>query len=67
MNNDQLLRLLTGDSRFNKARQILATYRAQLDSGSGRFFAPTEIRKMEFEAIEKILEVYGLDPNGGVR
>lgn len=52
----EVMELLRGDSALNKARQVFGSASAQIEqAGQQRHsLPPIEMRRMEFEAVEKI-------------
>lgn len=63
MTDNELMELLKGDSALNKARQIFSSYSAMIenDQHQRKPMGPIEIRKMEFEAVQKIREIFEKD------
>lgn len=52
----EVMQLLRGDSALNKARQIFSSECAKIEQAAqqSRALSATEMRRMEFEAVEKI-------------
>ena len=60
MTDNEVIELLRGDSPLNKARQIFSSYSAMIEQGyqQRKPIGPIEMRRLEFEAVEKIRAVF---------
>jgi hypothetical protein len=61
MTNEEMIGLLVRDTKFNKARRIISGTYALISVRTANGGDLVETRKMEFEAVEKILALYGID------
>lgn len=59
MTDDECIALLRGNSRLNQARQVFSSYSARIEQAQAQRkpLSPVEMRKLEFEAVEKITEI----------
>jgi hypothetical protein len=63
LNDNEVLELLRGDSALNKARQVFSSYCGVMTSlEQSKPIGPIEIRRLEFEAVQKIKEIFDYDP-----
>lgn len=62
--NDEVMKLMMGKSLFNEARQQFSFAAAALEQADQQRtpMSPIDRRRMEFEAVEKILAVFKIDP-----
>ena len=60
LNQSEIMELLKGDSPLNKARQVFSSYSAMIenDQHQRKPMGPIEIRRLEFEAVQKIKEIF---------
>jgi hypothetical protein len=58
--NEEIMILLMGDDPLNRAREQFSFAMARIEQAEGQRTPPDvfERRRMEFEAVEKILEAY---------
>lgn len=63
MTDDEVMALIKGDSPLNKARQIFSSYSAMIeqDQMQRRPSGPIEILRMQFEAVQRIREIFEKD------
>jgi len=61
----EVVELLKGSSTINKARAIFSSYSAMIenDQHQRKPMGPIEIRRMEFEAVQKIKEIFDDETN----
>lgn len=67
MTNKEMLDLIhpSNNTPFAQARRVFSTYTALIEQHpSSQELSFVEIKKLEFEAVEKILALYGLDREG---
>lgn len=59
-NDDEVLELLRGNSALNKARQVFSSYSAMIEQSleQSKPIGPIEIRRLEFEAVQKIKDIF---------
>lgn len=55
LNDNEVMELLRGDSILNKARQVFSSYSAMIEQSRE---GPIEIRRLEFEAVQKIKDIF---------
>lgn len=55
LNDNEVMELLRGDSTLNKARQVFSSYSAMIEQSRE---GPIEIRRLEFEAVQKIKDIF---------
>ena len=60
LNDNEVLELLRGNSSLNKARQVFSSYSAMIEQSleQSKPIGPIEIRRLEFEAVEKIRKIF---------
>ena len=60
MTDQEVVAELRGTSRLNKARQEFSSARARIEQAGQQHkpLTPIELRRLEFEAVEKILAAY---------
>lgn len=60
LNDKEVVELLKGNSTLNKARQVFSSYSAIIENGMQQrvTLGPIEIRRIEFEAVQKIKEIF---------
>ncbi len=63
MTLDDVVNHIKADTKFNQARKVFYCYSGMIGQQVSQGLGPVEVRKLEFEAIEKILSLYGIDPN----
>ena len=58
--DDEVLELLRGNSALNKARQVFSSYSAMIEQSleQSKPIGPIEIRRLEFEAVQKIKDIF---------
>lgn len=56
----EVVELLKGSSTINKARAVFSSYSAMIenDQHQRKPMGPIEIRRLEFEAVQKIKEIF---------
>ena len=61
LTDQQVIDLMQGSSRLNKARREFSSACGRIDQASRqrRPLSPIDMRRMEFEAVEKIVNAYG--------
>jgi len=62
--DEEVMELLKGSSQLNKARAIFSHEWARLEQAGMQRSppGPIEVRRMEFEAVEKIIAAYNAQP-----
>lgn len=60
LNDNEVMELLRSNSTFNKARQVFSSYSARIEQAQeqSKPIGPIEIRRLEFEAVQKIKEIF---------
>ena len=60
LTDNEVVELLKGNSTLNKARQIFSSYSAMIenDQHQRKPMGPIEMRRLEFEAVQKIKEIF---------
>jgi hypothetical protein len=60
LTDKEVVELLKGNSTLNKARQIFSSYSAMIenDQHQRKPMGPIEMRRLEFEAVQKIKEIF---------
>ena len=60
LNDNEVLELLRGNSALNRARQVFSSYSAMIEQSleQSKPIGPIEIRRLEFEAVEKIRKIF---------
>lgn len=60
LNDNEVVELLRGNSTLNKARQVFSSYSAMIEQSleQSRPIGPIEIRRLEFEAVQKIKDIF---------
>ena len=60
LTDKEVVELLKGNSTLNKARQIFSSYSAMIeyDQYHQKPMGPIEMRRLEFEAVQKIKEIF---------
>lgn len=60
LSDKEVVELLKGDSTLNKARQVFSSYSAMIENGMQQrvSLCPIEVRRLEFEAVQKIKEIF---------
>ena len=63
LNDNEVLELLRGDSALNKARIVFSSYSAMIDQlfEQSKPPGPIETRRLEFEAVQKIKDIFDDD------
>lgn len=59
-NQSEIMQLLKSDTPLNKARQVFSSYSAMIENATQQRVPidPIEIRRLEFEAVLKIKEIF---------
>lgn len=65
----EIMDLLKGDSKLNRARREFANYSGKIEQGGQQRvpLGPIEMRGLEFECVEAILAIYGVKPTEETR
>lgn len=60
LNDNEVMELLRGNSTLNKARQVFSSYSAMIEQSleQSKPIGPIQIRRLEFEAVQKIKEIF---------
>ena len=60
MNDDEVMRELRSNSPWNKARQVFSSESARIEQAAAQRtpLTPVEMRRMEFEAVQKIRRAF---------
>lgn len=60
LNDNEVMELLLGNSTLNKARQVFSSYSAMIEQSleQSKPIGPIQIRRLEFEAVQKIKEIF---------
>lgn len=60
LNDNEVVELLRSNSTLNKARQVFSSYSAMIEQSleQSRPIGPIEIRRLEFEAVQKIKDIF---------
>jgi hypothetical protein len=69
LTDQEVIELLTGDSAINHARRQFSSYSGKIDQAGRQRkpLSPIEMRRMEFEAVEKIIEAYLRESNNATQ
>lgn len=64
MTDDEVLALMRkhDDSTFNRARQQFSYAAGRIEQAAEQNASPVQIRRMEFEAVQRIAAELGVDP-----
>lgn len=59
MTDAECVALLRGNSKLNQARQVFSSYSARIEQAQAQRnpIGPIEMRKLEFEAVERIVHI----------
>lgn len=62
--DEEVMALMMGKSKYNEARQQFSYAMARIEQAEQQRTAlsPIERRRLEFEAVDKILAVYNINP-----